>query len=130
MLHLSPEATGLRRTRVGKSRYIERIASKRIHSGTYDQPFGGRTFQSGTHRRLISEYTFHYGNRTLDKTDVLLYCFRTGTSIAASRGEMNGRIRSVMAIIHTLLPFWLATISPDLLPGYSDAVAPRQEAFL
>lgn len=27
--------------------------------------------------------------------------------------EINGRIRSVMAIIHTKLPFWLATISPE-----------------
>lgn len=27
--------------------------------------------------------------------------------------ELNGRIRSVMAIIHTMLPFWLATISPE-----------------
>jgi len=68
--------------------------------------------------------------------------------------EMNGRIRSVMAIIHTMLPFWLATISPEqvndalpidtydaavawierkvaeLLLDDPDAVAPRQEAFL
>lgn len=27
--------------------------------------------------------------------------------------ELGGRIRSVMAIIHTKLPFWLATISPE-----------------
>jgi hypothetical protein len=27
--------------------------------------------------------------------------------------EIGGRIRSVMAIIHTKLPFWLATISPE-----------------
>jgi hypothetical protein len=27
--------------------------------------------------------------------------------------EISGRVRSVMAIIHTKLPFWLATISPE-----------------
>src|SRR6266545_8064078 len=27
--------------------------------------------------------------------------------------EIGGRVRSVMAIIHTKLPFWLATISPE-----------------
>jgi hypothetical protein len=27
--------------------------------------------------------------------------------------ELSGRVRSVMAIIHTKLPFWLATISPE-----------------
>ncbi len=27
--------------------------------------------------------------------------------------EINGRVRSVLAIIHTKLPFWLATISPE-----------------
>jgi hypothetical protein len=103
--------------------------------------------------------------------------------------EIGGRVRSVMAIIHTKIPFWLATISPEqvndetrpkliqyqteladilarlffgqfkvemgiprydalpidkydtavawierkaaeLLPGDSDAVAPRQKSFL
>ena len=36
--------------------------------------------------------------------------------------EMGGRIRSVMAIIHTKLPFWLATISPEQV---NDETRPR-----
>ena len=36
--------------------------------------------------------------------------------------EIGGRVRSVMAIIHTKIPFWLATISPELV---NDATRPK-----
>src|SRR5690242_2191342 len=51
-------------------------------------------------------------------TDAQAERLRNHAVLAAGLGvvnvEMSGRIRSVMAIIHTKLPFWLATISPEL----------------
>ncbi len=50
-------------------------------------------------------------------TDAQAERLRTHAVLAAGlrvvNVEMSGRVRSVMAIIHTKLPFWLATISPE-----------------
>jgi hypothetical protein len=50
-------------------------------------------------------------------TDAQAEKLRTHAVLAAGlrvfNVELGGRVRSVMAIIHTKLPFWLATISPE-----------------
>jgi hypothetical protein len=50
-------------------------------------------------------------------TDAQAEKLRTHAVLAAGlrvvNVEIGGRVRSVMAIIHTKLPFWLATISPE-----------------
>ncbi len=50
-------------------------------------------------------------------TDAQAEKLRTHAVLAAGlrvvNVEISGRVRSVMAIIHTKLPFWLATISPE-----------------
>ena len=50
-------------------------------------------------------------------TDAQAEKLRTHAVLAAGlrvvNVEISGRVRSVMALIHTMLPFWLATISPE-----------------
>jgi len=50
-------------------------------------------------------------------TDAQAERLRTHAVLAAGlrvvNVELSGRVRSVMAIIHTKIPFWLATISPE-----------------
>jgi hypothetical protein len=50
--------------------------------------------------------------RTLRPNDcAIMRCSPRDCGLSMSR--IGGRVRSVMAIIHTKLPFWLATISPE-----------------